>query len=120
MSTRELVQAYYASVKAHDDRWQGMYSVDAVFTDASRTLNARGRPAVIQAFIPFLKGVADVKLSRLIVEGDQACAIVDYIYVNSKGEKLSQSVAEVWRIKNDEFIEETIYFDLTAYRTFMR
>ncbi len=120
MSTREMVQAYYASLEQHDDQWQVMYSEDAVFADASHTLNAVGRPAVIQSFIPFLKGVADVKLSRLIVDGERACAIVDYVYVNPKGATLSQSVAEVWQVRNDQLTELIIYFDLTAYRTFMR
>ncbi len=120
MSTRESVQAYYKSLAQHDDRWQGMYSDDAVFADASHTLNAVGKPAVIQSFVPFLKTVKEVRLSRLIVEGERACAIVDYVYVNPKGETLGQSVAEVWQVRNDKLTELIIYFDLTAYRTFMR
>ncbi len=120
MSTREFVEAYYASIKNHDDKWQEMYLDEAVFADASHTLYSVGKPAVIQSFVPFLKGVEDVKLSHLIVEGDRACAIVDYVYINPKGNKLSQSVAEVWSVKNGKFSGLTIYFDLTAYRTFMR
>ncbi len=120
MFTKELVQAYYDSLKHHDDKWQEMYLDEAVFADASRTLYSVGKPAVIQSFVPFLKGVVDVNLSSLIVEGESACAIVDYVYVNLKGENLNQSVAEVWRVKNGKFSGLTIYFDLTAYRTFMR
>jgi ketosteroid isomerase-like protein len=120
MSAKELIRAYYASLRQHDDRWQGMYSDDAVFADASHALNAVGKAAVIQSFIPFLKSVSDVKLSRLIVDEERACAIVDYVYVNPKGERLSQSVAEVWQVRNDKFTELIIYFDLTAYRSFMR
>jgi ketosteroid isomerase-like protein len=61
-----------------------------------------------------------VKLSELIVEGERACAIVDYVYVNPKGERLGQSVAEVWRVRNNRLAELKLYFDLTAYRAFMR
>ncbi len=120
MTTRQLILDYYQSIREKNDRWQALYTEDAVFTDASLTLNARGKPAVIQSFVPFLKGVADVQVSSLIVEEDRACAIADYVYMNPKGERMSQSVAEVWRCKNGKLAELTIYFDLTAYRSFMR
>ncbi len=120
MPTRELVQDYYRSLSQKDDHWQQMYAEDASFSDASLTLNATGKPAVIQSFVPFLKSVTEVKVKHLIVEGEHACAIIGYIYVNPKGQKLRQDVAEVWRVNKDLLAELTIYFDLTAYRAFMR
>lgn len=120
MPTKELVQNYYRSLIQKDDHWQQMYSEDAVFSDASETLLAKGKAAVIQSFVPFLKGVVDVKIKQMIVEGERACAVIAYVYVNPKGEKLSQDVAEVWRVKNNQLAALTIYFDLTAYRNFMR
>jgi len=120
MSTRGLVQNYYDSLNQKDDKWQELYSKDAVFSDASQTLNAKGKIAVIQSFTPFLKGVEEVKVKQMIVEGGNACAIVGYEYVNPRGEKMSQDVAEVWEVKNEQLTKLTIYFDLTAYRNFMR
>lgn len=120
MSSRELVQSYYDSLSQKDGKWQELYSKDAVFSDASQTLNAKGKTAVIQSFIPFLKGVEEVKVNQMIVEGGSVCAIVGYKYVNPKGEKMSQDVAEVWEVKNEQLDKLTIYFDLTAYRNFMR
>lgn len=120
MSTKDLVQKYYDSLVRKDDKWQGLYSEDAVFSDASLTLNAKGRNAVIQSFIPFLKSVADVKVKHMMAEGGDACAIIGYVYVNPKGEKLSQDVAEVWQVRDGQLTSLTIYFDLTAYRNFMR
>lgn len=111
---------YYESLARKDDKWQELYAEDADFSDASRTLSAKGRQAVVQAFVPFLKGVAGVKVKQLIVEGDRACAIIGYDYVNPKGKKLSQDVAEVWEVKGEKLITEVIYFDLTEYRSFMR
>jgi len=55
----------------------------------------------------------------MIVEGGNACAIVGYTYVNPKGGKLSQDVAEVWEVNAGKLAKLTIYFDLTAYRNFM-
>jgi ketosteroid isomerase-like protein len=120
MSTRSLVQSYYNSLREKDDTWQSLYAEDAVFCDASRTLDANGKAAVIQSFVPFLKGVHDVRVKQMIVEEGNACAIIAYVYVNPKGEKLNQDVAEVWEVRDGKLAKLTIYFDLTAYRSFMR
>jgi ketosteroid isomerase-like protein len=120
MSTRDLVQRYYDSLDRKDDAWRELYSDDAVFMDASQTLNANGKAAVIQSFIPFLKGVDKVKIKQMIVEGEEACAIVRYDYINPKGAKMNQDVAEVWKVKDGKFSRLVIYFDLIAYRNFMR
>ena len=114
MSPENLVQSYYDSLSHKDNKWQQLYSEDAVFSDASGILNAKGKEAVIQSFTPFLKGVEGVKVKQMIVEDEDACAIIGYDYVNPKGEKLSQDVAEVWQVKNDRLTRLTIYFDLVA------
>ena len=120
MSTRNLVQRYYESLNRKDDVWQTLYSDDAIFLDASKTLNANGKAAVIQSFVPFLKGVEQAKVNQLIVEGDEACAIVSYVYINPKAAKMNQDVAEVWKVEDEKLSRLIIYFDLTAYRNFMR
>ncbi len=121
MSTKELVQSYYDSLAQKNDTWQELYSEDAVFSDASQTLNAKGKAAVIQSFTPFLKGVVGIQVKRMIVDGgEHVCAIVGYDYVNSKGAKMKQDVAEVWKVADGKLSKLTIYFDLTAYRNFMR
>ena len=120
MSARDLVQSYYDSLNRKDGKWQELYSDDAVFSDASQTLHAKGKAAVIQSFIPFLKGVEGAKVRQMIIEGGDVCAVVGYNYVNPKGGKMSQDVAEVWEVKGGKLAKLTIYFDLIAYRNFMR
>jgi ketosteroid isomerase-like protein len=117
---KELIGQYYNSLNQKDNKWQGLYSEDAVFSDASQTLNALGKTEVIQSFVPFLKGVGAVKLKQMIAEGEDVCAIVHYEYVNPKGNKMSQEVAEVWKVRSEKLAELTIFFDLTAYRAFMK
>ncbi len=119
MSTRDLIQSYYDSINRKDEKWRELYNEDAVFADASQTLNAKGKDAVIQSFTPFLKGVERAQVKQMIVEGDKACAIVSYDYINPKGKKMNQDVAEVWRVKNEKLSQLIIYFDLIAYRNFM-
>jgi ketosteroid isomerase-like protein len=120
MRTKDIVQSYYDSLAKKNEDWKALYAEDAVFYDASKTLNARGKKAVIESFIPFLKQVEAVKVKHLMEENGSACAIVNYDYVNPKGLKMSQDVAEVWRIRDGKLSELAIYFDLTAYRSFMR
>jgi ketosteroid isomerase-like protein len=120
LTTKELVQSYYDSLIRKDSQWQDLYSDDSVFSDASRNLLAEGKKAVIQSFTPFLKGVAGLKVSQAIIEGEQACFIISYIYVNSKKEQMKQDVAEMWEVRGGKLARLTIYFDLTAYRLFMQ
>jgi ketosteroid isomerase-like protein len=120
MSTQDVINSFYSSVNNKDDKWRELWSQDAVFSDAARILDARGREAVIQSFTPFIKGVVELKVSQMIVEGQKACFIISYTYVNSKKENLNQDVAEVWEVRDGKLAKLTIYFDLTAYRRFMQ
>ena len=119
LNTKDIVQSYYKSLEEKNDVWKDLYSEDAIFSDAAQILLAEGKEAVVQSFSPFLKGVAGIKIKQLIVEGESACAIVGYEYVNPKGERMSQDVSEIWEVKNNKLAKLTIYFDLTAYRNFM-
>ncbi|HSW96337.1 MAG TPA: nuclear transport factor 2 family protein [Candidatus Saccharimonadales bacterium] len=120
MTTKDLIQSYYDSLSQKDTKWKELWKEDAYFSDASQMLTAKGKEAVIQSFIPFLKGVQEVKIKQTIIEENNACVIVSYDYMNPKGEKLHQDVAEVWEVKDAQLARLTIYFDLTEYRTFMR
>ena len=120
MSTLDVIKSYYRSQSNQDDQWKELWSDDAVFSDASQTLLANGKEAVIQAFTPFLKGVAALKISQMLVEGEKACFIISYTYINQKKEQMNQDVAEVWEVKGGKLAKVTIYFDLTAYRRFMQ
>ena len=119
ISTKDIVQRYYKSLEEKSDEWKDLYSDDAVFADASKILLAKGKEEVVQSLVPFLNGVDGVKIKELIIEEDKACAIISYIYVNSNKERMNQDVAEILEVKNGKLNKQTIYFDLTAYRTFM-
>lgn len=120
MDTRELITQYYASLNAKDDAWKSMWAEGAVFADASRTLSAEGKQAVIASFDPFLNGVRAAGVIESIVDGFKACFVVRYTYMNQKSETLVQDVAEVWEVDGEKLSSLTIYFDLTAYGSFMR
>jgi ketosteroid isomerase-like protein len=119
MSTQEVIKGYYESQIKKDDKWKELWADNAIFSDASQTLLATGKEAVIQSFMPFLNGVESLKIAQMIVEDDQACSIISYTYINPRGEKMNQDVAEVSEVRDGKLAKLTIYFDLTAYRSFM-
>jgi ketosteroid isomerase-like protein len=100
MSTKDLVQSYYVSLNEKDEKGQELWSEDAVFSDASQTFDARGKEAVVRSFASLAQLIEKVSIKQLIVEENKACAIVNYDYINPKGGKFNQDVAEIWEIKN--------------------
>lgn len=118
--TRQVIDRYYQSLKDKNESWQELWSDDGVFSDASQTLHAVGKEAVITSFTPFLKGVTDIAIAERIISDNQACYVVDYTYTNRNQETMQQKVAEVWSVQGGQLKELTIYFDLTAYRKFIQ
>jgi hypothetical protein len=89
MATKELVQRYYDSLGQKDNTWQELYAEDALFSDASQTLNAIGKEAVIQSFTPFLKGVKGLHVKHMMSEGENACAIITYDYITNGASRIT-------------------------------
>lgn len=58
-------------------------------------------------------------MQQLIVEGNDACAVVSYDYLSPAGARLHQDDAEIWKIVDGKIAALTIYFDITEFRTFM-
>ena len=117
--TRGLITRYYESLNAKDDGWKSLWAADAIFSDAPKTLHAQGSDAVIESFGPFLRGVGSVEVVSSIVEGPDACFVIRYTYVNRRSETLVQDVAEVWEVRGGALSSLTLYFDLTAHRSFI-
>ncbi len=119
MTVREVIDSFYQSLAQKNDTWQQNLAEDVVFSDASRRLSAQGRDAFLQSFSSFLRAVESVQLKQLIVEDDDACAVVSYVYRSPAGAELHQDDAEVWKVVGGKIVALTIYFDITEFRTFM-
>lgn len=118
-NTQQIIDQYYQSLKAGNDNWKDMWSSDGVFSDASQSLHAEGKEAVIASFTPFLKGVSNVSVVERIIQENKCCYVIDYTYVNKNQDSLQQKVAEVWQTEGGKLKVLTIYFDLTAFGSFM-
>ena len=119
MATTDIIRQFYESLANKTDAWQRDLADDVVFADASNQLHAEGRDAFIQSFTGFLHAVERVQLQQLIVDGNEAAAVVSYDYVSPTGGRLHQDDAEVWKIVDGKIAALTIYFDITEFRTFM-
>ena len=119
MATTDIIRRFYESLASKTDAWQRDLADDVVFADASHQLHAEGREAFIQSFTGFLRAVERVRLRQLIVEGNDAAAVVSYDYVSPSGAKLQQDDAEVWTMAEGKVAALTIYFDITEFRAFM-
>ena len=119
MSVRNVIQRFYESLAQKNDAWQQDVSQDVIFSDASNKLLAEGGEAFNQSFTPFLRAVERVQLQQLIVEGEDACAVVSYDYLAPSGGRLHQDDAEVWKVVAGKIAALTIYFDITEFRAFM-
>ncbi len=120
MEVKDLIQSYYFSLNNKDAVWQDLWADNAYFADASEVLIAKGKNEVIKSFTTFLSGMKSVGIKQTIIEDENVCVIASYIYQSQKGEEMKQDVAEVWEVKDNKLAKLVIYFDLTAYRSFMR
>lgn len=119
MTPREIIENYYDNLEQKNDVWSTMYSDEITFSDAGMNINEAGNEAVTNSFKQFLKSVEDIRVRQLIVENENICAVVLYSFCNPEGEKMSQNVSEIWRVKEGKLNSLIIYFDFTAYRKFM-
>lgn len=119
MTGKEIVQSFYEGLAQKSDAWKEHLSENVVFSDASMKLHTEGKEAFVTAFDSFLRAVQDLRVKQMIVEQDNICAIVSYDYVSPKGEKLTQDDAEIWKIEDGKVKSLVIYFDITAFRSFM-
>ena len=119
MATSDIIRHFYQSLADKTDAWKRDLAEDVVFADASKRLHAEGRDAFIQSFTGFLRAVERVQLRQLIVDSDEAAAVVSYDYMSPGGGQLHQDDAEIWKIVDGKIAALTIYFDITEFRAFM-
>ena len=119
METAAIIRHFYGSLPGKTDAWQRDLADTVVFDDASKRLAVQGRDAFIQSFTSFLRAVEHVQLQQLIVDGDDAAAVVHYDYISPTGGRLHQADAEIWKIADGKIAALTIYFDITEFRAFM-
>lgn len=108
--TKELLDRYYDRLTKRGD-WGSLLSDDFLMT-GTVVKESRGREAHMNN--NFFRGVLGLRVKNMIIEGDSACAIVNYDLVSPKGNRFDADVAEIWKARGGKLISIAVYFD-TAY-----
>jgi ketosteroid isomerase-like protein len=115
MTAREILGKYYSALSA-----KGGY-IHLLSEDFSLTRpgskGAEGKGALAEDI--FFRYVKNLEVKALIVDGERACAVVDYILESPKGDRFSCAVAEIWEIKGKGLTSLKMYFDTVEYQKFM-
>ena len=117
-TTKEIVQNFYHAL-SQKNGWRALLYEDIIFTDSGLKIHEEGKEAVTKSFDRFLQAVQAVRVKHMIVENEDACAIVSYNFVSPQGNKLTLDVAEIWKDKDGKLGSLTIYFDIAEFRKFM-
>jgi len=112
---REILSKYYSQL-SKGDRWQALLSENIVLT-GTVAKETRGKDAYVNN--TFFKLIRGLKVQKMIVERDSACALVNYDLVSPRGKSFKCDVSEIWSIKSEKLDSLAIYFDTAAFRNFM-
>src|SRR5512138_908500 len=112
---RELLKAYYHGLSLKGD-WHSMLSDDILLT-GTIAKESRGKDAFVNN--NFFKMVQSLTVKQMIVDGENACAIVSYNLTSPKGKNFSSEVAEIWKAKDHKLESLAIYFDTAGFQKSM-
>lgn len=116
MTTKEILEKYYETLAAKGDFGQ-LLSENFLLT-GTVAKESRGKDEYAKNI--FFQLVKSLTVKTMVIEGERACAVVNYVLVSPKGdESLSCDVAEVWGMKNGKLESLEMYFDTAAYQKFM-
>ncbi len=108
--TKELLDRYYDRLTKKGD-WGSLLS-DDFFMTGTVVKESRGREAYMNN--NFFRCILGLRVKNMIIEGDSACAIVNYDLMSPKGNRFDADVAEIWKARGGKLISIAVYFD-TAY-----
>lgn len=115
MTAKELLGKYYEGLCGKGEL--GPLLSENFLLAGTVDKEARGRDAHANSI--FFRFVKALEVKTMIVEGERACAVVNYNLESPKGERFSCDVAEIWEIKNGKLDSLAMYFDTVAYQKFM-
>ncbi len=113
--TKDLLNEYYSRLSEKGE-WAPLLSDDFLLT-GTVTKETRGRE--VYADNGFFKLVRGLTVKEMIVQNENAFALVNYSLASPKGKVLSLDVAEVWKAKDGKLISVAIYFDTVVFNYFM-
>ena len=115
MSTRDTVERYFGALKQKQG-WESFLADDLTFTSLiSPVKQVHGKAAYLEATKRFYGSIETVELRKLIVEGENACAVTHYRLRSPQGSPFEADVAEILTVKGEKIRGFDICFDSAAF-----
>ncbi len=112
MATRDTMRSYYDSLQQKRG-WDSFLSEDMVFINNGKKIV--GKSNYLESTRRFFSTVQDLEVQELLVEGENASAVVRYDIKSPTGKLFKSDVAEFFRVKEGKFDFFAIYFDTAPY-----
>ena len=115
MATREVIQAYFDSLKA-DRGWEDYLSEQIRFTNfGSPVTRTRGKGPCVELLKRFYSMVRTIEIEGILVDGDKACVLTRYELQPPVGPGFESHIAELLEVGGDKIESFGIYFDSAPY-----
>lgn len=119
MSTKEITEGYLAGLQhLEESEWAFFLAQDMTFRTNGKGVH-EGKEAYLQGTKRFFSRVIAVEVKDLLIDGDKACAVLQYELQSSKGKRLTSEIAEMYTVAHGKIRSYAIYYDNTPYPAFM-
>jgi hypothetical protein len=115
MSTRDVILQFLERVK-RNDRWDDLLSDDLQFSNfATPVRRMTGKRVSLEGMRRFYAMAKGMEIESIIVDGQQACALIRYDLQPPVGPSFESHIAEIFRVENEKIAAFGIYFDSAPY-----
>jgi ketosteroid isomerase-like protein len=115
MTTRDVVTSYLDSVRTKEG-WENFLAEDLEFTNFTDPIKwTVGKQASLEGLRRFYAMVTGMEITRIIVDGHQACALTHYELQPPGGHAFESSIAEAFEVRDGRIRALGIYFDSAPY-----
>ena len=115
MTTRRIVDGYFAAVKAKQG-WQSFFADDLVFTSfTSPVKTIEGKAAFLESTRRFYSSIDSFEVREILIDKDKACVLTRYELKGPKATTFQSDVAEVFTSKDNKINSFSIYFDSAPF-----
>lgn len=121
MSTREVVDKYYAAVNAGDwDTWLTLFD-DKIVIDEQLAGHVEGIEILRGAVGGMKKGYSKFfnRPTHIVVDGNEACVVSHIEAANAAGVPIDANVANYFRLENDKIAYMANFHDSVPFGPFL-
>ncbi len=109
---KHLLKQYYDGLSNKGD-WHSMLSETILLTGTVAKESVGKEQFVNNNFFKMVRGL---NVKSVIMENDDACAVVHYDLMSPKGKSFTSDVAEIWKAKKGKLESLAIYFDTAQFQ----